>query len=136
MLFHYFKELFKDKQLMKSCISLAIPIMFQNLVVSAVTLVDNLMVGQLGDTAISAVVSANKYYNIMFFVVMAMVQACLIFLAQYSGAENILKVKESFRISIVTAYVPLLVISVIVFIFPSVSIFSFSCDFCLFCEIS
>lgn len=104
---------------MKSCISLAIPIMFQNLVVSAVTLVDNLMVGQLGDTAISAVVSANKYYNIMFFVAMAMVQACLIFLAQYSGAENILKVKESFRISIVTAYVPLLVISVIVFIFPS-----------------
>lgn len=119
MLIKYFKELIKDKALMKKCITLAIPIMFQNFVVSAVTLVDNLMVGVLGDTAISAVASANKYYTIIFFIVSSVVAACLIFMAQYNGANNYEKMKETFRFSLISSYVPLIIVFIIVTLFPS-----------------
>lgn len=119
MLIKYFKELLKDKKLMRQCITLAIPIMFQNLVVSAVTLVDNLMVGQLGDIAISAVASANRYYTIIFFIINSVVAACLIFMAQYNGAENIKKMKESYRFSLIASYVPIIIVFIIVIVFPS-----------------
>lgn len=103
---------------MKKCITLAIPIMFQNLVVSAVSLVDNLMVGQLGDVAISAVASSNKYYSIIFFVINSVVASCLIFMAQYNGAGNIEKMKETYRFSLIASYVPIIVAFIIVSIFP------------------
>lgn len=119
MLIHYFKELLKDKVLMKNCITLAIPIMFQNLVVSAVTLVDNLMVGMLGDTAISGVASANKYYTIIFFIINSVVAACVIFMAQYNGADNIDKMKETYRFSLLSSYVPIIIGFVIVSLFPT-----------------
>lgn len=118
MLLRYFKELFNDKELMKKCITLAIPIMFQNLVVSAVTLVDNLMVGQLGDTAISAVASANKYYTIIFFVINSVVASCCIYLAQFNGANNTKKMKETYRFSLMLSYVPIIIGFLIVFLFP------------------
>ena len=104
---------------MKNCITLAIPIMFQNLVVSAVTLVDNLMVGMLGDTAISAVASANKYYTIIFFIINSVVAACLIFMAQYNGAGDINKMKETYRFSLLSSYVPIIIAFIVVSIFPS-----------------
>ena len=104
---------------MKSCITLAIPIMFQNLVVSAVTLVDNLMVGMLGDAAISGVASANKYYTIVFFVINSMVAACLIFMAQYNGAGNVDKMKETYRFSLISSYIPLIIAFIIVSLFPA-----------------
>ena len=119
MLIKYFKELFNDKKLMKQCITLAIPIMIQNLVVSAVSLVDNLMVGQLGDVAISAVASANRYYTIIFFVINSVVAACLIFMAQYNGAGNIKKMKEAYRFSLVASYIPILITFIIVVCFPT-----------------
>ena len=119
MLFKYFKELLKDKALMKQCIVLAIPIMFQNLVVAAVNLVDNLMVGTLGDNAISAVASANRYYTIIFFVLNSIVAACVIFMAQFNGANNIKKMKESYRLSLIFSYSILLVVFFVVLLLPT-----------------
>jgi len=119
LLFKYFKLLLNDKNIIKSSLKLAIPIMIQTLVVSSVNLIDNLMVGMLGDASLSAVVSANKYYSIISFTVNSSIAACIIFLAQYNGANNIKKMKESFRFSIVAAYFLLTISFLIVFIFPT-----------------
>ncbi len=45
----------QDRQFQKMALLIAIPLMLQQLVVSSVNLVDNLMVGQLGDVALSGV---------------------------------------------------------------------------------
>ncbi len=119
LLLHYFKELFKDRQLMKSCVTLAIPIMLQTLVVSSVNLVDNLMVGKLGDVALSAVVSSNKYYAIIQFVVNAVIASCSIYLSQFNGAGNIEKMKETFRFSFICSYTLLILGFTLVIVFPS-----------------
>lgn len=119
MLVRYFKELFKDKELMRKVTSIAIPIMFQSLIISAVNLVDNLMVGQLGDVAISGVASANKYYDVITFIIFSVISSCIIYLSQFNGAENFAKMKETFRFTLVFTYVVLLVGFVIVMVFPS-----------------
>lgn len=119
MLIHYFKELLKDKKLMKDCLTLAIPMMLQQLVIASVNLVDNLMVGKLGDIAFSGVASANKYYNIILFAINAMVASSTIFLAQYNGAKNTDKMKETYRFSIISSYVIIIITFIIVCLFPN-----------------
>ena len=112
----YFKALIKDKELIRNCMHLAIPLMLQALVVNSVTLVDNLMVGELGDLALSGISSANRYYMVMTYSTLGITGACVIFLAQFAGANNIPKMKESFRISLVLS----LLMS---FIFVSIAMF-------------
>lgn len=99
----YFKELLNDKELIRRCISVSVPLMLQALVVSSVTLVDNIMIGELGDLCISGVASANRYYLVVYFAVVGMVSSGVIFLAQYYGANDQDNMQQTFRISIVTS---------------------------------
>lgn len=117
MLIHYFKEMFKDKALMRKCFAIAFPMMLQALITSAVNLVDNLMVGQLGDIAISGVATANKYYNVISFVCFAVIASCIIFLSQYNGAQNKEKMQEVFRFAYVSTYAVLFFSFIIVVLF-------------------
>ncbi len=104
MLFEYLKETIKDKILIKTCLTIAIPLMFQQLIVASVNLVDNLMVGELGDVAVSGVSCANRYYNICQYAVNGLIVSCIIFLSQYNGANDNEHMKQSFRFSIVSSY--------------------------------
>lgn len=72
--------------------------MLQQLITSSVNLVDNLMVGTLGDHAISSVAAVNRFYMISNFAVLGLANAGAVFIAQYKGAKNREKMKESFRL--------------------------------------
>lgn len=94
-------SLFNDKEFISKVLVVALPMVIQQLLTSSVNLLDNLMVGQLGGFAISAVASTNKYLMIALFGMMGIVASSNIFLAQYHGAKNHSKMKESFRYSLV-----------------------------------
>ncbi|NLW52978.1 MAG: MATE family efflux transporter [Tissierellia bacterium] len=96
-------SLFDDREFIKKVLVVALPMVVQQLLTSSVNLLDNLMVGQLGGFAISAVASTNKYLMVALFGMMGLGAAANIFLAQYHGARNIEKMKESFRYSIVSS---------------------------------
>ncbi len=117
MFLGYFKKTIEDKELIKKCLTIAIPLMFQQLIVASVNLVDNLMVGELGDVAVSAVSSANRYYAIAQYGVNAITVSCVIFLSQYNGARDDEHMKQSFRFSIVSSFVILILFVLFGFIF-------------------
>ena len=119
MLFRYFKDLLADKELMKKCITISFPIMLQSLIMSAVNIVDNLMVGQLGDVAISGVASANKYYDVLSFICFSTIAACIIFLSQYNGANNQQKMKETYRFTFIITGFIVVVAFIVISLFPS-----------------
>lgn len=48
-------KLFKDKEFFKQVLQIALPIAMQNLLVASFALIDTIMVGQIGDVALSAV---------------------------------------------------------------------------------
>ena len=50
----------KDKNFYKTLILLAIPVALQNLITFAVGFADNLMVSELGDSAVSGVYMGNQ----------------------------------------------------------------------------
>ena len=50
------------RQFYKLALAVAVPLMMQQLITSSVNLVDNLMVGQLGDAALGGVCVCNRSY--------------------------------------------------------------------------
>lgn len=119
VLFGYFKQTLEDKKIMKDCLKLAIPLMLQQFVLSSVNLVDNLMVGELGDVAVSGVSCANKYYNIFNFALNAIVMSCIIYLSQFNGAEDKEHMKQSYRFCVVSSYTIIFIFFIIGLLFPS-----------------
>lgn len=100
-----FLDKFKfDRKFLFNVLKIAIPLMLQQLIISSVNLVDNLMVGHLGDEALGAVSSANRFYMISNFATFGITMAASVFMAQYYGAKNFEKLKESFRFMLLSAF--------------------------------
>lgn len=89
---------------MKAVMVIAVPLMLQQLISVSVNLVDNLMVGYLGDHALSGVAAVNRYYMVANCGVLGIASAAAVFIAQYYGAGNYEKVKESFRIKLLFTF--------------------------------
>jgi len=111
-------KLKENKQFYLSVLVIAVPFMLQQLITSSVNLLDNLMVGQLGDAAIAGVAAANRYYMIANFGIFGVGGAMSIFLAQYFGANDEEHVKQTFRYGIISAYVIIAPFVVLGFMFP------------------
>ena len=90
------KELFGDKKFLKIVFSLAIPIIIQNFIMASLGTVDVLMVGKLGEKSLAAVSTANQFFYILQWLLIAMTGSASIFGAQYWGKKDLNGVKTSF----------------------------------------
>jgi putative MATE family efflux protein len=116
------------KQFYKDVLKIAVPLMLQQLITSFVNLVDNLMVGQLGDASLGGVAATNRFYMIAFFATFGILAAAGIFIAQYFGAKDREHMKQSFRFSILSAYLVILPFFVLGFLKPEWGIQYFTSD--------
>lgn len=78
----------KDRDFYKSLIALSIPIALQNLVTFAVGLLDNLMIGALGDAAVSGVYMGTQIQTLLQVFSGGIEGAILILAAQYWGKRD------------------------------------------------
>lgn len=84
-----------DTKFYKKMITIAIPVMIQNLISSSLNMVDTMMIGRLGANEIAAVGLANQFYFIFSLVIFGVNSGCSIFTAQFWGKkdkENVRKV--------------------------------------------
>ena len=78
----------KDKSFYKTLITLAIPISLQNLITYGVNFADNVMIGSLGDNAISGVYVGGQLQQVLQMFVAGIEGAILILAAQYWGKKD------------------------------------------------
>ncbi len=116
------------KQFYKDVLKIAVPLMLQQLITSSVNLIDNLMVGQLGDASLGGVAATNRFYMIAFFATFGILAAAGIFIAQYFGAKDEEHMKQSFRFSILSAYLVILPFFFLGFLRPQWGIQYFTSD--------
>lgn len=112
------QKYFFDSHFMKKVLWIAVPLMLQQLVSVSVNLVDNLMVGFLGDNALSAVAAVNRYYFIVNAAINGLTAAACVFIAQYYGAKDTHKMKQTFRAMLYTTCIIVFIFSLIAFFFP------------------
>ncbi|MGL4873821.1 MAG: MATE family efflux transporter [Clostridium sp.] len=99
------RGIFKDKTFIKTMVTLAIPITLQCFVTSSLNLVDNLMIGNLGESAIAAVGLANQYFFIFMLALTGINAGASIFMAQYWGKGEEKEIKKVLGLDLTVGFV-------------------------------
>ena len=90
----------RDRSFYRSLIQLAVPVALQNLITFAVGFADNLMVGALGDAAISGVYIASQIQTLVQLFSGGIEGAILILSAQYWGKRDLRSIRRIVSIGI------------------------------------
>lgn len=83
-----------------SVCALAIPVALQSMLQSSFSIVDQIMIGQLGSVSIAGVGLAGKFSSLYSVVVSAIGAVAGIMISQYLGQKNSGEVRRSFRLNL------------------------------------
>ena len=87
----------------REVLSIALPVMLQQLIMSMVSLIDNFMVAGLGDISMAAVNVANQINFVFIVIVNTVCGAGGIYLAQFRGAGDSDGMKHAYRFKVMLA---------------------------------
>lgn len=90
----------EQKSFFKSVCNLAIPVAIQSMLQSSFSIVDQIMIGQLGSVSIAGVGLAGKFSSIYTVLVSAIGAVAGIMIAQYLGQKNKQEIHRSFWINL------------------------------------
>ena len=123
------KKFIGDKQFYKMVLAIAIPIMIQNGITNFVSLLDNIMVGQIGTEQMSGVAIVNQLIFVYNLCIFGGVSGAGIFTAQYFGQKDDEGIRHTFRFKLwVSAILTALVI--VIFIIGGESIYRMMLPYC------
>lgn len=108
----------KDNYFFKNVCSLAIPVALQSMLQSSFSIVDQIMIGQLGSTSIAGVGIAGKFSSIFTVVVSAIGAVAGIMISQYMGQKNGKEVRRSFFLNLFMGLCLALLFTVLCVAFP------------------
>ena len=89
-----------DKAFYKMALSVALPIMIQNAITNFVSLLDNIMVGQVGTLQMSGVSIVNQLLFVFNLCIFGAISGAGIFTAQFAGSKDDEGVRHTFRFKI------------------------------------
>ncbi len=118
----------KDKSFYKSLVLLAIPIALQNLITFMVTLADNVMVGKLGDTAISGVYIGSQITTLLQILLVGIEGAILVLSTQYYGKNDLKSIQKIVAVGLRTAVAAALITAIACLVFPRAILSLFADD--------
>ena len=93
--------LLSDNKFLVKLLQLASPIMLQQFIFSSLGMVDTMMIGQLGDTAVAAVGIANQVFFLVTLLYFGVTSGSAIFTAQYWGQKDIPRINQVLGLSLV-----------------------------------
>lgn len=118
----------KDRSFYRSLVTLAVPISLQNLVTFAVGFADNLMIGSLGDDAISGVYVGGQLQSVLQMFIGGIEGAILILAAQYWGRKNRESIRKVVSIGVKFALGVGILMTLVAVLFPEWTIRIFTQD--------
>lgn len=102
-LLHDTKEMFRDTGFLKKTLMIAFPVAMQGMLNTVVNLVDNLMIGSLGSTAIASVGLANKVFFVFTLLVFGVNSGSGILAAQYWGSGDVKSIRKTLGVALTLA---------------------------------
>jgi putative MATE family efflux protein len=108
----------ENKYLYKKLAVIALPIALQSLISSSLNLIDNLMVGSLGETELAAVGIATQLYFIHWMVMFGFTSGASTFMAQFWGAKDIRNIRKTVGFAITVCFSFSLVFFIAAAFFP------------------
>jgi putative MATE family efflux protein len=97
--------LFNDRQFYRSLFAIALPIMFQNFINSAVNMLDTVMIGRLGTVEIAAVGLGNQVFFLYNLALFGLCSGASIFTAQFWGKRDIAGIRKNTGFCLILALI-------------------------------
>ena len=108
----------KEKSFYKLILSIAVPVVLQNMITIGVNIMDTLMLGNYGEVQLSASSLANEFINIYHIMCMGMSMGAAVLTAQYYGAGNNPSLKKIVTIVLQMGLVIAAAFTVVTLLFP------------------
>lgn len=118
----------RDRGFWKTTLALAIPIALQNMLTASFALVDTLMVGQLGEVALSSVGMAGQWNWLMNMMLFGICSGAAVFVSQYWGNKNTSGIHRVLGITTVSSLILSLVFMLVAVFAPEAVISIFNRD--------
>ena len=99
-----FKSAFFDKAFLRNLLVIAFPIMIQNFMSAFVNILDSVMIGRLGTTALSAVGLGNQLFFLLNLILYGLASGSMVFTAQFWGKKNLEGLQKTFGLSLLLAF--------------------------------
>jgi putative MATE family efflux protein len=99
------KQFIGDKQFYKRLIAITLPLIVQQLITVSVQLIDNIMVGRLGELAIGSVAVVNQLFFVIILITFGVMSGAGIYSAQYFGSKDFDKLRQTFRFKLLAGLV-------------------------------
>ena len=93
----------RDRTFLRELLIIAIPISFQQLINASLNMIDVIMVGQLGETAIAALGLSNQVFFVLILILFGATSGMAIFTAQFWGKQEIEPIRKVLGMSLITA---------------------------------
>lgn len=113
-------KIFGDLNFYKLCVSIAVPVMAQQLIMGMVSLIDNFMVAELGDIKMAAVNVANQLNFIYMVILNTCYGAGAIYMAQNNGADNKEGMRQAFRFKVILPFIISVIYMILMLINPEI----------------
>lgn len=108
----------KEKSFFRTVCNLAIPVALQSMLQASFSIIDQIMIGQLGSVSVAGVGLAGKFSSIYTVLVSAIGAIAGIMISQYMGQKNKSEVRRSFFTNMFIALGLASIFAVLCFIFP------------------
>ena len=83
-----------NRQFYRTLLAIAVPIALQNLVSSSFTLVDNVMVGRLGELALTSTGLATQVFSVHWMMIFGFCTGCSTFYSQFWGTRDLPNIRN------------------------------------------
>lgn len=116
----------ENRTLFRSLGVVALPIALQSLITSSLSLVDNLMVGAVSESALAATGLATQFYFIQWMMLFGFTSGCATFMAQFWGVQDLKNIRKVVGFAITVCFsVSMLFFLVAIFV-PQIVIHMFT----------
>ena len=115
-----------NKNFYRTVLAITLPIALQNVISLGVNVMDTVMLGQLGDLALSAANLGSQPFMILNSICFGLASGAAVLIAQYWGRRDMLRIRQLFAISLRCVLAAAAILSVAGLFFPEwcMSIFS------------
>lgn len=118
----------RDRSFYRSLVALAVPVALQNLITFAVSFADNLMVGSLGDAAVSGVYMGSQIQTLLQMFSGGIEGAILVLASQYWGKKDVRSIKRIIAIGLQFSLMFGILLTTVCLVFPSQILSLFTAD--------
>lgn len=109
----------RDKSFYKQVAHIMVPVALQQAINMGVNMMDTMMLGTFGEAQLSASSLANSFYNLFTILCMGIIGGCSVLAAQYRGAGDKEKVRETFNLALRLSVIVSLVFAAVTAIFSA-----------------